>query len=223
MTLEEIRKRLSPFGFNVEYCANPRSPEVSIRIDKGAKARIYNFSSYEEYSKIDTDYFMKEVCAEFGSSVFEEAIRNTVKDPLKEILEHSFEEALRYDERFPKVGHLPVEELMSKGIVSDRIVDRVSPYLGADLDITQEIKKCIAEEFEKRDKHRAEHLTNREWLMSLTDEEFAAWCIKTAPELPGIPDPLMPRLGDLKHAYKDTYSGIIDWLRQPRNIIKEEE
>lgn len=74
-------------------------------------------------------------------------------------------------------------------------------------------------------------MTNREWLSTLTDEEFAIW-VFGAPvpivyrkvnghfEPDGLPDKLAPRLEEIKRRSNSSYHELLDWLSKERSEHK---
>lgn len=61
-------------------------------------------------------------------------------------------------------------------------------------------------------------MTNREWLQTLTDEEFADWCINGpsfdfATNKPVQPS---PKLLEIAHSYNSSFLGLQEWLKQER-------
>ena len=61
-------------------------------------------------------------------------------------------------------------------------------------------------------------MTNREWLNSLSDDDFAVWCIeaevfnyKTAKC-----EPPTPRLDNIRFLYTSSLYGLKEWLKQER-------
>jgi len=69
-------------------------------------------------------------------------------------------------------------------------------------------------------------MTNREWLATLTDEEFADWALfdpvpfsfrkneEGKYVLDSKPDKVYPRLNELRRRYTSSFQGLIEWLGQ---------
>jgi len=61
-------------------------------------------------------------------------------------------------------------------------------------------------------------MTNREWLESLTDEEFADWCIN-GPSFDYTTCKSVqpsPKLYEIAHRYNSSYLGLMQWLKEER-------
>lgn len=64
-------------------------------------------------------------------------------------------------------------------------------------------------------------MTNREWLSTLSDEDFAIWCI-FGDEIDlknDIVKQPFPRLESLKRGYTSSYDGVLEWLKEKREEI----
>lgn len=65
-------------------------------------------------------------------------------------------------------------------------------------------------------------MTNREWLNTLTDEEFTDWLINDEYANGEVIDGIMqmtqpsPKLKTLKWSYTISYSGVLEWLGKER-------
>lgn len=62
------------------------------------------------------------------------------------------------------------------------------------------------------------NMTNREWLETLSDEEFVKWClwkqefdfIRMQPIQPA------PTLDHIKTSWNSSYAGLLNWLKEER-------
>lgn len=68
-------------------------------------------------------------------------------------------------------------------------------------------------------------MTNREWLETLSDEDFADWCcggdaidFKT-----GRPIGINPHLYNIKYSYADAILGLINWLKAEKIFTIEDQ
>lgn len=66
-------------------------------------------------------------------------------------------------------------------------------------------------------------MTNREWLNSLSDEDFAKWCVSKEVDtlvyydLPCVRfDEPTPRLDTLKGLFTSSSAGLLKWLKEER-------
>lgn len=69
-------------------------------------------------------------------------------------------------------------------------------------------------------------MTNREWLNTLTDEQFAEWAVINNPmpftiekicggfKITEIPDKLYPRLQEIKANSTSSFYALIEWLKK---------
>ena len=66
---------------------------------------------------------------------------------------------------------------------------------------------------------KVRRMTNREWLATLSTEDFAKWvCIPEEPvgnDWTNLAQPT-PRFESLKHRYNSTYLGLKQWLDEER-------
>ena len=61
-------------------------------------------------------------------------------------------------------------------------------------------------------------MTNREWLNSLSDDDFAIWCIEAEEfnsEATKFKQPT-PRLHQIRFSYTSSLYGLKEWLKQER-------
>ena len=60
-------------------------------------------------------------------------------------------------------------------------------------------------------------MTNREWLATLSDEEFAYWCLFDS-ELDNNLKPIQPypTLNTIKYTWTSSYDGLLDFLKKER-------
>jgi len=62
-------------------------------------------------------------------------------------------------------------------------------------------------------------MTNRDWVNSLSDEDFVKWCLDRDfwdSEKSNLSDP-HPRLETIKFSYTSSRYGLLDWLSKERN------
>lgn len=61
-------------------------------------------------------------------------------------------------------------------------------------------------------------MTNREWINSLTDEEFASWICDGESFYPRtmVYEQPSPKWDTLKYGYTDAKGGLLIWLKQER-------
>lgn len=68
-------------------------------------------------------------------------------------------------------------------------------------------------------------MTNREWLNTLTNEEFAEWSVGSPVpmefekvndswKVKSITDKLYPRLSEIKVSYASSKAGLLEWLEK---------
>lgn len=68
-------------------------------------------------------------------------------------------------------------------------------------------------------------MTNLEWLATLTPEEFATWALDALVpvwfkkvngeyQMVGDPDPLAPRLHELKIGSSSSFGAVVDWCKK---------
>ena len=62
-------------------------------------------------------------------------------------------------------------------------------------------------------------MTNREWLNTLSDEDFAKWCIEADKwdVNTGIFEHPFPRLESIKFSNISSIDGLLKWLKEERN------
>ena len=68
-------------------------------------------------------------------------------------------------------------------------------------------------------------MTNREWLNSLSNEDFANWCVSAELhdyETNTFKQP-SPKLDTIKYSYTQSEAGLIEWLGQERIKVKDNE
>ena len=64
-------------------------------------------------------------------------------------------------------------------------------------------------------------MTNREWLSTLSDEDFAKWCIfgnEINLNNGTVKEPF-PRLESIKRGCTSSYDGVLEWLKEEREEI----
>lgn len=68
-------------------------------------------------------------------------------------------------------------------------------------------------------------MTNREWLNSLTDEEFADWCCgqDVIDGRTFKPIGVYPKLNGIKFRHLDSLIGLREWLKEERREWWNEE
>ena len=66
-------------------------------------------------------------------------------------------------------------------------------------------------------------MTNREWLNSLTDEEFADWATGEDCWNPSERkyEGLYPHRRTIESMYNSSYGGILAWLREPKVYVND--
>ena len=67
-------------------------------------------------------------------------------------------------------------------------------------------------------------MTNREWLATLTDDEFVDWCLgKDFIDFNTfLPIGLYPHLENITSSYTSSFYGLLEWLKQERVEYKIE-
>lgn len=75
-------------------------------------------------------------------------------------------------------------------------------------------------------------MTNREWLNTLSNEDFAEWCLKEekiylAPNKSGAASCIIieptPKLETIRKEYTSSYDGLLKWLNKERRTNNDKE